>query len=360
MVAVTPEMKTFKMSPRPKSLPARRQFLKVTGAAGATLLATPAVLRAQEAVLRVSSWLPPDSLIPQNFFDVWIEEVNALMQGRVRLEYLPAPLGPPPAHLELLQSGQADIAYSVHGYTKNGFERAKIGQFSFLGDAFGASHAFSKVYGRLLEAEKEHEGIRLLALFQHGPGVLMLKDRTINSPDDFNGLRVRTAGGYIGDLMNDLGAENVPMSPVAVGGAFDEGRIDAVAFPYEAAPAFGIVDKITSISELPGGYYNASWFLGMSEQAAGRISPEDLEEIRKYSSSVAHVLAAKAFDYADYLGLEAFKAKGTPISVAGDELLSHIKGLAEGYEARWTDTLAAENYDGKRALAYTRRITGGN
>jgi len=338
---------------------ADRRTVVTGGLAGAVTLAAPSFLHAQSpTVLKLSSWLPPASLITQNLFVPWANEINAMTQGRVVVEFLPKPLGPPPAHQGLVESGEADLAYSLHGYTQNAFLRARIGQFSFLGDAYSASHAFSKVYGKLLKADEEHEKMTLLGLFQHGPGVLMLKDKTISGPEDFEGLRIRTSGGYISSLIQDLGATNVPMSPVAVREALINDEIDGVAFPYEAGPAFNIMEQITFVSELPGGYYNATWFLAISKQAAAKINPSDLALIQRYSNETVHVLAAKAFDYADYLAREDFVKRGVPIEPTSDALTDHIKKLATEYEKEWSAQLAQASYDGERALAYTRRIAG--
>ena len=337
----------------------RRHFIAAAGGASAAL-ASPNVLHAQSVELTFSSWLPAASIITENLFVIWASEIEALTEGRVRITFLPKPLGPPPAHNEILSSGAADLAYSVHGYTGAEFPRAKIGQFSFLGDAYSASHAFSKVYGRLLRAEEEHPNFELLGLFQHGPGVLMLKNRKITTPDDYKGLRIRTSGGYIGDLMSDLGAVNVPMSPFKVGPALAAGEIDGVAFPYEAGPAFGITEQITDISELPNGYYNATWFMGMSRDAAQKVSAADLDLIRAHSARTIHVLAAKAFDYADYLGKETFSAQGTVIAETPREVTGHVRKIADTYEAEWASELASAGYDGAKALAFTRRITNGN
>ena len=332
----------------------------VTGAlAGAATLAAPTILHAQSPiVLNLSSWLPSASLITKNLFVPWAEEINVMTQGRVVVEILPKPLGPPPAHQSLVQSGEADLVYSLHGYTQDAFLRARVGQFSFLGDAYSASHAFSKVYGKLLKADQEHERMELLGLFQHGPGVLMLKNKIVAGPEDYEGLRIRTSGGYISSLISDLGATNVPMSPVAVRDALVNNEIDGVAFPYEAGPAFNVMDQITFVSELPGGYYNATWFLAISEQAAVKIDPSDLELIRRYSNETVHVLAAKAFDYADYLAREDFVKRGVPIEATSNALTDHIERLATEYEKDWSLDVAEGGYDGERALAYTRRIAG--
>lgn len=337
----------------------RRTFMKTLAVSAGATLATPTILRAAPETLRMSSWLPQKSMITQNLFVPWAEEIPNITEGRVQIEFLPKPLGPPPKHLGLLQSNKADLGYALHGYSGDKFKRAQVGQFSFLGDAYSASHAFSKVYGKLLKGEQEHDGMKLLGLFQHGPGTLMLKNKRIETPDDYRGLRVRTSGGYIGNLMEDLGAINVPMSPTKVREAFEAGKIDGVAFPYEGAEAFGIMDEVTFISDLPNGYYNATWFLGMSDAASKRISEQDLEAIRNYSSQTVHVLAAKAFDYADYVIKQKLIERGIEVVPTNDAVTSHIRGIAKGYEAAWADSMSTDGYDGGRALAFTRRMTQG-
>ncbi|MEM7525287.1 MAG: ABC transporter substrate-binding protein, partial [Pseudomonadota bacterium] len=188
----------------------RRTLLKATAASVAALSA-PGLIKAQTSTYTMSSWLKPGAMT-ENFFDVWREDIASLTNGRVTIEVLPKPLGPPPAHLGILEENRADFAYSLHGYSKDRFLRARVGQFSFLGDAYSVSQAFSKIYREALDAPQEHQGMELLALFQHGPGVLMLKDKKIKSSSDFAGLRIRTSGGYIGSLLEDLGAINKPMS----------------------------------------------------------------------------------------------------------------------------------------------------
>jgi TRAP-type transport system periplasmic protein len=337
----------------------RRKFMARTGATVATLLSAPSILRAQTTTLTMSSWLPPNGAIAPNLLDPWIEGIAAVTDGRVQIEKIVPPMGPPPAHWDLVHSGKCDIAYALHGYSgPDAFLRARIGQFSFLGDSFSASHAFSKVYRELLDAEKEHEGVRMLGVFQHGTGQLFLRNKQITSIDDFKGLRVRNSGGYISQLLEDLGCVAVPMAPNEVRAAFEEDRVDGVMFPYEGVDAFNIADLVTNVSELPGGYFNASWFMAMNVETAERLGTADFEAIKSYSLQVVHELAAKAFDYADYMTKEKLKSQGVPVDVVKGDTLNFIEGKSQAYERQWIDEVAAQGYDGKRALAYTRRITG--
>jgi len=96
----------------------------------------------------------------------------------------------------------------------------------------------------------------------------------------------------------------------------------------------------------------------MSEAAAARVDPSDLALIEEQSSATVATLAAKAFDYVDYLAKEEFKARGVPIEVPTAELKGYISGLAAEGEANWAAEMAAQGYDGAKALAFTRRLTG--
>lgn len=323
------------------------------GTAAASTLAAPAIAQGAPVVLRMSSWLPPVSIILQDLVLSWTAMVETVTRGAVRVEILEQPLGPPPAHHALVTSGEADLVYSLHGYSgPDAFLRAQIGQFSFLGDAYKASHAFASVYLGDLEAEAEHPGMELLGVFQHGPGVLMLKDRRVLRPRDFEGLRIRHSGGYIASLLESLGAEPVALSPLAVAGAMDAGEIDGAAFPYEAAPVFGLSERINHISELEGGYYNASWFIAASEPAWARIDPDLQALIKRVSLEQTPLLAAKAFDLADATTKRDLRARGVVIDDAmqGSAVWAAVEAAAAAKEAAWSEAVGALGFDGPRAL----------
>lgn len=347
-------------TPAPKHTLSRRKFVSSSMGAITVALGAPSIARAQSTELKISNWLPRDNVIVTDIIDILRQEVEVATNGRVRMTYLDEALGAPPDHFDLLASGEADIAVSVHGYSgPEKFLRAQIGQFSFLGDAYSASQAFSRVYSQLLDAEEEHAGIKLLGLFQQGPGVIMMRDREINDPSDFAGLTLRTSGGYISGLLQDLGVDTVAMHPGKVAAALADSSIDGVAFPIEGAIAFNLFDQVNYVSTVPGGYYNTSWFLGMSERASSQMSTADFATVQKIASDLVPVLSAKAFDYGDYLATEEFNRRGIPMVDVNTPTLNRITEIATGYEAQWSAALAETGYDGTKALSYTRRLTGG-
>ena len=167
------------------------KFFK-TALLGAMLtLSGPVTTMAADLVL--SSWLPPRHPIVVGAIKPWAKQVEKATEGRVKIRVLAKPLGAPPAHFDMARDGVADITYGLHSFTQdNRFSKARIGQFSFLGDdAVKTSEAFWKVYTQQLDAVEEHKGTHLLGLFVHGPGIFHNNQRPITKLEDFSGLKIR-------------------------------------------------------------------------------------------------------------------------------------------------------------------------
>ena len=337
----------------------RRRAVLAGGAAAISALAAPNVLRAAPREMLINNWLPGKHLIPDLVLTEWAQMIERRTQGRVTFRQSEKPMGPPPASYGIVAEGKADIGFALHGYSgDDAFKRSQVGQFSFLGDSYSATQAYAKVYWDMLDPAEEHKEVTLLAAFQHGPGQLFLKNKTLNSVEDFKGLRLRTSGGYISKLLQDFGVETVPMPPFKVKEAMASGAIDGVAFPYEGGLAFGIVDETTEVSEIPGGYYNATWFLAMSPAAFDDLGRRDRRIIQQVSKEFVPVLAAKSFDYVDHQGYTLFKERGVTIRQAPEEIVASVKRDGGAYEQRWASELAAAGYRGDRALARMRALTG--
>lgn len=313
-----------------------------------------------DKTLALSSWLPPRHPIVVNAIKPWAKEVKEVTDGRVTVRVLAKPLGAPPAHYDMARDGIADITYGLHSFTTDDrFERSRIGQFSFLGDdAVSGSKAFWDVYANQLDAQAEHEGVKLLGLFVHGPGVLHNNVRALNTPADVEGLKIRVPGGYISDLMSDLGAETLFMSSGEVFEKLSRGVIDGVTFTYEALTAFKLTDDLKYTTKVPGGLYNTTWFLVMNEGAWNGISEEDRAAIEAISGSAFAEQVGAAWNKADEVALEKIAAAGIEVADAPAALLDAVKEAAAKHEQAWADAIAEDGYDGTAALKALRDQTG--
>lgn len=330
----------------------------LAGAALAVGLTAGAPAQAKELVL--SSWLPPKHPIVVNAIQPWAENVEEATDGEVTVRVLSKPLGPAPAHYDLARDGVADITYGLHSFVQDArFVRSRIGQFSFLGDdAVQTSKAFWNVYTGQLDAQKEHAGTKLLGLFMHGPGVFHNNVRKIETVDDFDGLKIRTPGGYIADLMGNLGATTLFMSSNEVYEKLSRGVIDGVTFTYEALTAFNLTDYIDYSMRTPGGIYNTTWFLVMNDDTWEGISEANRQAIQQVSGAAFAELVGEAWNQADEKAIAKLKDAGIEIHDAPEPVLAEIKAEARKLEADWAAKLDAQGYNGEAALDAFRERTG--
>lgn len=331
-------------------------FVKsLTAAAAAAMLLTGAAAQA-ETKLVLSSWLPPKHPIVVNAIKPWAKQVKEATEGRVTVRVLAKPLGPPPAHFDMAADGVADITYGLHSFTKDErFVRSRIGQFSFIGDdAVAASEAFWTVYAGDLDAQAEHKGVKLLGLFVHGPGVLHNKVRRIEAPADLEGLKIRTPGGYIADLVGDLGGTTLFMSAGEVYEKLSRGVIDGVTFTYEALTAFKLTEHLKYAMRVPGGLYNTTWFLVVNEGKWAEISAEDQAAIEAVSGAAFAGLVGQAWNDADAKAIEKIEKAGIEIYDAPAAMLDAIKASAATHESGWIEVVDGQGFDGAAALEAIR------
>lgn len=323
-------------------------FLTVSG---------PVTAMAQDLVL--SSWLPPRHPVVLNAIKPWAKEVKKVTEGRVNIRVLAKPLGSPPAHFDMARDGVADITYGLHSFTKDDrFTKARIGQFSFLGDdAVKNSEAFWTVYTEQLDAAGEHKGTHLLGLFLHGPGLFHNNQRPINAVADLSGLKIRTPGGYIADLMKGYGVEPVFMSAGEIYEKLSRGVVDGVTITYEAIGSFKLFDYVKHSTTFPGGLYNTTWFLVINEEKWNAISEADRKAISEISGLAFAQRIGKAWNDADAKGIKAIEKAGIKVAPAPAAVVDDVRAKAAEYEGAWADSLGGD-FDGRAALKSFREITG--
>ena len=309
--------------------------------------------------LVLSSWLPPRHPVVLNAIKPWAKEIEEVTDGRVSVRVLGKPLGSPPAHFDMAVDGVADITFGLHSFSQDDrFTKAEIGQFSFLGDdAIDTSKAFYTVYTEDLGAEKDHEGTKLLGLFVHGPGLFHNNQRKIETPEDFSGLKIRVPGGYVGSLMESLGATPLFMSSTEVYEKLSRGVIDGATFTYEALTAFNLTDDVKFSMTVPGGIYNTSWFLVMNQGKWDSISAEDQAAIESISGLAFAERVGQAWNDADIAAITEIEAAGIELAPAPAAVLDALKASAGSLESAWAESLG-EEYDGAAAIERLRSITG--
>lgn len=309
-----------------------------------------------ETKLVLSSWLPPKHPLVVGAIKPWAKQIKEATEGRVTVRVLAKPLGAPPAHFDMAVENIADITYGLHSFTKDDrFLRSRIGQFTGLGDsAESVSTAYWDVYANQLGAQKEHEGVKLLGLFSHGPGMLFTTKTEAKTKDDLQGLKIRTPGGHIADLASGLGITTQFMSSGEVYEKLSRGVIDGGTMAQDALYAFKLAKHAKFAMRVPGGLYNTSWFLVMNKAKWDSIDKKDQEAILAVSGASFAALAGKAWDAADKKGADYADKQNMTTYTVSDTLLGDIKSLSSDLEKKWADAVSKDGYDGLAALQAIR------
>ena len=114
--------------------------------------------------LTISTWLPPSHPVNTGMFTQLTDMMAEASDGLIETE-LKNGLAPPPAQMDLLLDGAADIAILFHGYTPGRFVGTKLVEIpGYEGNAEAASVAHWRLHEAMLSELDEHRGVKVIAL----------------------------------------------------------------------------------------------------------------------------------------------------------------------------------------------------
>ncbi len=301
----------------------------LSAAAIAAMLSIGASASAQETVLTMSSWLPPSHPIVEGMMKPWAEAVEEATEGRVVVQILDAPLGPPPAHFDLAADGIVELTYGVHGYTPGRFTLTQISELPFLAnDATSLSVAYWRLHESTLAEFGEHRGVKVLGVFTHGPGYLWSTGGAVTPIEGTAGAKIRVAGAISQQIIEALGMVPVQAPAPQSYEILSSGVADGVVFPGESITFFRLDSLITQGLRVEGGLYNVSFFFVMNEDAFDSLSEADQAAIEELSGEAFARVAGAAWDAADAAGLAALEGKVT-IHEASEDDAAALQAAAE-------------------------------
>lgn len=326
----------------------------LVGAALATLtLLTPAA-RAQ-TTLNMSIWIPPQAPFVQHAMLVWGKQAEDATAGRVKVRLLPKAVTSAPQHFDAIKDGLADVTFIVHGYTPGRFVLTKIAELPFLGDqAEALSVAYNRVHDRTLAKANEHQGVKLLAVFTHGPGQMYLTRKHVEKLEDLAGLKFRTGGGIVNDLAAALGVTGVLKPAPEVYELLSSGVADGVFFARESILTFKLAAVVKEAVLVPDGLFNTSFALIMNEAKFKALSAADQQAIMKVSGDNFARLAGQSFDKSDSAALGLMRDNKVNLTTASAAFVGQLRTATQPVVDKWVKESSALGVDGGAALQALR------
>jgi TRAP-type C4-dicarboxylate transport system substrate-binding protein len=306
-----------------------------------------------ETVFTYSTWVPLTHPINVNLYIPWMEDIERESEGRIKFKLLPKPVASPPAHLDAVRTGQADLAFTVHGYAPQLFAAYLFAEHPLLGDTGEAtSIALQRTHEKFLADKDYYTGTHLIGMNTHGPGLIHHSSKNILSPADMVGQKMRTGGPIPLAIVEAWGGVSIRQPAPKSYEILSTGVADGITFPYESLVSFNIIDLVKYSTYVPGGLYSSSHFLVMSKDKYEALPPEDKAIVDKYSGEAFAKRAGAAWDKINGEGLAAAKANGNSIMTAPPEMVAAVEKLNEKFAADYIAKAAEVGVDGAAILAY--------
>ncbi|SFH30502.1 TRAP transporter substrate-binding protein [Sulfitobacter dubius] len=305
--------------------------------------------------LTISTWLPPSHPVNTGMFTQLTDMMAEASDGLIETE-LKNGLAPPPAQMDLLLDGAADIAILFHGYTPGRFVGTKLVEIpGYEGNAEAASVAHWRVHEAMLSELDEHRGVKVIALTTHGPGQIH-SNKEVNNLDDLQGLKTRLGGGVSADVGAELGLVGIQVPAPKVYETLDSGAADAVAMNMGERISFKLNEVAKNVYEMPGGFYRGSFSVIMSQETFDSL-PEDVQQ--KLDSEVFGETASRmmgaVWDQSDVDAREATEAAGdNKIVTASEEDQARFAEMAAKVRDKVIAELDAAGVDGQAAYEMMR------
>jgi TRAP-type C4-dicarboxylate transport system substrate-binding protein len=316
-------------------------------AAVGTAFAVPAQA---QTTLTYSSWVPPThhlTLWQQN----WAADLEKATGGRIKTQSLPKAPAAAPGTFDAVRDGLMDFSYVTASYTP---ARHIFPLMAELPGAGGTAEinsvAYSRIHWKHFQKMGEYKGVKLLAVWTHGPGQMFTK-KPIKSLAEFQNQKIRTGGGIAEATANALGASAFVKPAPESYELLSSGVADGVFFPFESIVSFKLDKLINQATVFPGGLYSSAFGFFMNEDKWNKLSKQDQDAITSVSGEALARLAGRSWDAADRGGMEGLKAANVTIIEASPEFIADVRKRTDSLVQDWIKSANAKGVDGAKAYA---------
>ena len=303
----------------------------------------------------MSSWLPRNHPLVTDALIPYARSIEAVTEGRVKVKVLPKSVGSPVQQYEVAATGQADIVYGCHAYTPGRFKIFGFSELPYGGDdAIATSVAYWRVYEKALQTNNEMADVKLLSVFTHGPGNLFTRDHTITGLSGNEGLKIRGGGISSTRVIDTLGMTSV-QAPISKAAEMLSNRIvNGITLEPSGLTYFKLEKYANNRFTVPGGLYNASFFVAMNPDKWNKISAKDRAAIEAISGEALARQAGEAWKRITEQAYEEFEKRDFVSTIPDGTFADQLNTAFMGYEREWIASLEGTNLNGADLLAEYR------
>jgi TRAP-type C4-dicarboxylate transport system substrate-binding protein len=315
---------------------------------GLLLFISPSLAQAAPIELKYSNFFPASA--PQTMVaNEWGKEIEKRTDGRVKITmYAGGTLTPAPQCYDGVVKGISDIGMSVFAYTRGKFPLTEVADLP-LGIKSGlvATKIVNAYYKKF--KPKELDGVEVMYLHAHGPGILHTKT-PVYKLEDLKGMKIRSSG-LAAKVVAALGGTPVAMSMGDTYDALSRGVVEGSMAPFEALKTWKWGEVIKSTTEDYGASYSSGFFVVMNKDKWNSL-PADVKKIIREVNKEWIIKQGKNWDEVDKAGRAFTLSLGNKIiSLSKEENARWAKAVHPLLE-EYVENMKARGLPGEQALKF--------
>jgi TRAP-type C4-dicarboxylate transport system substrate-binding protein len=247
----------------------------------------------------------------------WAQEIEKRTSGQVKITVLAGgSLTPADQCFDGVVKGISDLGMSVFAYTRGRFPMIEVLDLP-MGYPNGrvATRVANEFYKKF--TPKELDGVKLLYLHAHGPGLLHTKV-PVTTLEQLKGMKILSTG-LSAKIVEAQGAIPVAMPQGQTYEALQKGVVEGTFAPIETLKGWKQAEVIKSTTDSSGIGYTTAMFVVMNLKKWNAL-PVDVRKVMEEVSSQWIDVHGKAWDQLDREGREYSLSLGNKIvSLSADE-----------------------------------------
>src|SRR5215831_13537292 len=310
--------------------------------------------QAQEVVLKLHHFLPPQATIQALVFNPWCEKVGKESGGKIKCQIYPAMQlgGTPPQLFDQARDGVADIIWTVPTYQAGRFIKSEVFELPFMARSseVGSPALWEYIQKNSLD---EFKGVKLLAAHLHDGALLHFSNKQVRNLEELKGEKLRGPTRIAAKMLTALGATPVQMPLPQVPESVSKGVIDGAMVPWEGVPPIKL-QEITKyhLDTAPGvpKMSNTIFVIAMN-QAKYDSLPPDLKKVIDANSGLEwSKQIGKIFDGTTEPARKLAAAAGNVFDTLSPQEYARWQAATAGVEKEWIGEVGAKGANGQALL----------
>ena len=331
----------------------------------ASIFAAAAILvagsvQAADFTLKLHHFLGPKAPAQTQMLEPWVEKVEELSKGRVKIDIYPAMSlgGKPPQLVRQVRDGVVDLIWTVNGYTTGLFPRTEVFELPFIhtNDPVATNLAMREMYDEYLA--EEYRGMKVMFLHVHQGQAVHMVDKLVRKPSDFAGTKIRIPTRTGAWVLEALGAAPVSMPVPNLPQALSKKVVDGALIPWEIIPPLKLQDmtKYQIEGDKMTRFGTTTFQVSMNQGTWDKL-PKDLQDIFQQASNEAWVREVGEVWHRTDLGGIGFATKaGNEHIILSPAEMAEFKKVLEPVVDRWIEEVNGSGIDGKGLVSKAREL----